>query len=373
MKMRLFTILFLFAFCSNAIAQINYSSDKIELSDIKLKLNEIGRNSVYVDQISDSMMTDGSVSGLFIPTIGFFGKIRSDYELDSKFRARITAALASAGFSTASKSMSDYTVKVKLKEYRNELNGLFGGSKTKLGIIFEVNSEGRTKEYEITKTLVFPISERSKGMRNLGYSLVDPVSPYSYQLSIIFNQLAIEFIEKFITDVNSNMFVKTAQELPSLQSIVNDDKKITRIELRAIQSRRFLKPPEAITNAIIALNKDNGNKCAAIAPIEYKCEGEIKNNSSGSKICIANDGNSPGKIIKIDKLEDGYCQDRRGVKYSYEMDYNYPNNTETTLRIRISTQKIPQATNVEIYNSAFKEIADGLFIDAIELTPAEMQ
>jgi hypothetical protein len=32
-----------------------------------------------------------------------------------------------------------------------------------------------------------------------------------------------------------------------------------------------------------------------------------------------------------------------------------------------------QSTDPAVYNKIFKEIADGLFIDAIELTPAEMQ
>ena len=68
---------------------------------------------------------------------------------------------------------------------------------------------------------------------------------------------------------------------------------------------------------------------------------------------------------------------------SYQ-ESNPNNNTETYVRLRINWSEdayrgvsvglaTKQTTNPIFYQGNFKELADGLFIDAIQLTPAEMQ
>jgi hypothetical protein len=74
---------------------------------------------------------------------------------------------------------------------------------------------------------------------------------------------------------------------------------------------------------------------------------------------------------------DGVCLGG-GYQTTFSLDTNYPESTTTTLRVRVSnflnrSQGEAQSTDPAVYNKIFKEIADGLFIDAIELTPAEMQ
>ena len=74
---------------------------------------------------------------------------------------------------------------------------------------------------------------------------------------------------------------------------------------------------------------------------------------------------------------DGFCIGG-GYQTTFSLDTNYPESTTTTLRVRVSefqsrSQTEAQSSDPAVYTKIFKEIADGLFIDAIELTPAEMQ
>jgi hypothetical protein len=154
-------------------------------------------------------------------------------------------------------------------------------------------------------------------------------------------------------------------------------KEPTRLELRQMQTRKFVKPPEQVIKAIIELNKDKGANCSGLRPPIYSCIGSRVFSSVGNKKienCVASDGVSQGPIEKQPELNpDGSCVGMDGVT-SYEFDTNYPKNTETILRIRIKGPSgMGQVTTPEKYTQLFKEIADGLFIDAIQLTPAEMQ
>jgi len=149
---------------------------------------------------------------------------------------------------------------------------------------------------------------------------------------------------------------------------------VSRLELRTMQTRKFKKSPAVVIKAISELNKDKGNKCVGIAEPKYTCQGSLKNvvvgNSTIQK-CIAPDGVSSG-LVKT-TIATGDCSNTLGLNANYEIDTNFPANTETIVRIRLSNSSTPQVTDPQQYSRLFKEIADGLFIDAVELTPAEMQ
>lgn len=190
----------------------------------------------------------------------------------------------------------------------------------------------------------------------------------------------------------------------------------TRLELRQMQTRKFMASPDKVAKAIREIYKDQGLNCpAAVAPI-YSCEGVLSHKSVGGVMkatCLSMDGRSPGKYVKSpigNVYETMPCRSRT-ISYdekkpardknchliilsyydtTYEFETNAPMNTETTLRLRIKrthnthndrigwdTERQKSIVNAdvydpEVYNTAFKEIADGLFIDAIKLTPAEM-
>jgi len=103
-------------------------------------------------------------------------------------------------------------------------------------------------------------------------------------------------------------------------------------------------------------------------------------NGKPTTYCANSDGTPAAeqKLIKHAALSpDGFCMGG-SYKTTFSLDTNYPESTTTTLRVRVSDFSIgspteTQSTNPAFYSKIFKEIADGLFIDAIELTPAEMQ
>ena len=191
----------------------------------------------------------------------------------------------------------------------------------------------------------------------------------------------------------------------------------SRLELRQMQTRKFNKDPASVAKAIQEMYKDQGLSCpAAVVPM-YSCEGMISAKQvKGVMVqeCLAPDGKSPGKYVKSQiaqtyermpcrsktisydekkKVRDKACN-LVLLSYTdtfYEFDTNYPKNTETTVRIRMKatnktmndrigwdTQREKGYINQDVidpeaYSKAFKEIADGLFVDAIQLTPAEMR
>ncbi|MBU3603470.1 hypothetical protein [Polynucleobacter sp. AP-Kaivos-20-H2] len=149
---------------------------------------------------------------------------------------------------------------------------------------------------------------------------------------------------------------------------------INRLELRAMQTRKFLKSPTVVVKAITELNKDKGSKCVGLSVPKYSCQGTMQDVTVGDKVvkkCMAPDGVSSG-IIKM-QSSSGECTSSTGMNASYEIDSNYPANTQTIVRIRLSSSSNPQIADPAAYSRIFKQIADGLFIDAIQLTPAEMQ
>ena len=159
---------------------------------------------------------------------------------------------------------------------------------------------------------------------------------------------------------------------------------VSRLELRAMQTRKFLKSPQAVASSISELYKDKNQQCLGVKPPVYACPSGISMTKTikGKPVSYcANPDGTPAvdqqMIKRSDLSPDGFCVGG-GYKTTFSIDTNYPESTTTTLRIRISNFKAgnpseTQVTNPAAYSKVFKEIADGLFIDAIELTPAEMQ
>lgn len=362
--MKFIFLFFICLFNINSFAQQIVATDKVRPEDLSIKLKSDTDVSVNVESITAIEMASFALK-----------VIRNEYpDVDSRMRKRIEESLLLAGFKLSNKNSAQYIINVEIKDFIRK-----SFSPTTVVVNFNVSSGGgETKVYESTKTMEFPVS---------GYTIKDIGEPMGYctsffcvggkfygaPMAILYKESLVDFTNKFVTDFNSGSLPQGKSDLVATEVDLNNSKKVSRIELKAMQTRRFMKSPEVLTKSIIELNKDNGNKCISVAPIQYKCEGVLKTNSVGKKICTSIDGRNSGNIVKNEKLEDGYCQDDKGTKYSFEIDSNFPENTETTLRIRISTPKIRQVSNADAYTVLFKEIADGLFIDAIELTPAEMQ
>jgi len=177
---------------------------------------------------------------------------------------------------------------------------------------------------------------------------------------------------------------------------------VSRIELRTIQTRKFKKSSSQVFSAIKSLCADANGRFSGMLPV-YKGSGKViaeKKTPIGSNAytseftyekyekderfslmpitCIRPTGLGGGEFSMSGKP--GIF---RYAILKYELDWNPGGDIETTVRMRISWSEDPiegrvgggsaQTTNPIFYQSNFKELADGLFIDAIELTPAEMQ
>lgn len=164
----------------------------------------------------------------------------------------------------------------------------------------------------------------------------------------------------------------------------DNSQQVSRLELRAMQTRKFAKSPQTVANSINELYKDKSQQCSGVRAPTYACPSGISTtkliNGKPTTYCVNPDGTpaTEQRMIKHVALNpDGFCIGG-GYQTTFSFDTNYPESTTTTLRIRVSAfpdrlQGEAQSTDPAVYNKIFKEIADGLFIDAIELTPAEMQ
>jgi hypothetical protein len=180
---------------------------------------------------------------------------------------------------------------------------------------------------------------------------------------------------------------EASQEMPS------------RLELRAMQTRKFIKGPLEVQKAIIEFFKDYNAVCSVtsikFSPINSKMEitsynilpGGVKSPNYEQKtegykfqspavlhcsnaefeISAADFNAPPGKLLDMDMaLQFGLPPAKVTI----------PGPTIVRARITVTdaTTKQPrQSYSPARYQRIFKFIADGLFIDAVELTPAEMQ
>ena len=178
---------------------------------------------------------------------------------------------------------------------------------------------------------------------------------------------------------------------------------VSRIELRAMQTRKFNKTPNEIFSAIKSLCADKNGVFSGMLPV-YKGSGKI---IGETRTPIGpNAYSSEYKYEKYEKDErfnlipitcsrptglgggSFSLNDKPGIykfaNVTYELDWNPNNNVETFVRLRINWSEdahrgvsigssTKQTTNPIFYQGEFKMLADGLFVDAIQLTPAEMQ
>lgn len=164
----------------------------------------------------------------------------------------------------------------------------------------------------------------------------------------------------------------------------DNSRQVSRLELRAMQTRKFAKPPHTVANSINELYKDKSQQCVGVRAPTYSCPSGISHskiiNGKPTTYCANSDG-TPAADQKMTKHialnPDGFCIGG-GYQTTFSLDTNYPESTTTTLRVRVSefqsrSQTEAQSSDPAVYTKIFKEIADGLFIDAIELTSAEMQ
>ncbi len=137
-----------------------------------------------------------------------------------------------------------------------------------------------------------------------------------------------------------------------------DFPKVTAIELRTIQTRKFNKPLNEVAQGIVTNCKDkDGNGRTYTACAWWPYEGYYFNRT----------------LREFEKLS-------YRVEYELTPDKVSP-TSQTIVRMRIYFPKSksgyrsdePQVTNAGYYQREFKDLADTLFISAIELTPAEMQ
>jgi len=133
---------------------------------------------------------------------------------------------------------------------------------------------------------------------------------------------------------------------------------VTRLELQTMQTRKFMKGPEAVANAIEGLAKDTGGACPSMAAL-VKSHLAVKTyNKVSGPTCI-------DKVGKADAAL-GVQSLRTDYEFSWDASKKF-----TILRARIYVNTV-QSENPARYQRLFKDIADSLFIDAIEINPAVM-
>lgn len=157
----------------------------------------------------------------------------------------------------------------------------------------------------------------------------------------------------------------------------------TPLQLRVIQSRRFMKPVAEVTEAISNYFKDSSGFCHLTNP--RVTHNGIKHHRQDDVIKLVVDSytvhkgggqcffaSNPGTryIFELDIPEP---KQQPGTPFWFDPDINsgksnlYP-NTEATVRVRISENNNPVYAS-ESYKSIFKKIGDQLFLDAIEIQP----
>lgn len=144
----------------------------------------------------------------------------------------------------------------------------------------------------------------------------------------------------------------------SSPSVYADDE-VTPLQLKVMQTRKFIKPAIEVAKAAKEDGEASGSRGCNISPmLTHNINPKVA--KSGEVRCLFSPtfgtfGIKSGGISKI----------------AYEISANLE-DTETTLRLKIFTdwQEPKQVTDPEVYAKHFKRIGDLIFIEAIPLTPA---
>lgn len=133
---------------------------------------------------------------------------------------------------------------------------------------------------------------------------------------------------------------------------------VTRLELQSMQTRKFMKNPVAVANAIEGLAKDTGGTCVSVGALVSSHVAVKSYNKVSGATCVDKVGKSDA-ALGIQSLRTDY-------EFSWDTSKKF-----TILRARIYVNTV-QSENPARYQRLFKDIADSLFIDAIEINPARM-
>lgn len=158
---------------------------------------------------------------------------------------------------------------------------------------------------------------------------------------------------------------------------------VTPLQLRSLQTRKFTKPIGEVGEAIKTDGEDRGRACTifpgpqplnakvALPKLAGQCTLKAKPAKTGGATAasfIPFVGGLVALGMQSAAMDEMYAQ---VSNIKYDMTGTKPD--ETVVRMRIYNLKQEQITDPEIYSKEFKGIADAMFIQAIELTPAEQQ
>jgi hypothetical protein len=136
---------------------------------------------------------------------------------------------------------------------------------------------------------------------------------------------------------------------------------ISPIQLKTIQIRKFKVPPDKVLAAISALHADLYDTQCSMAALPSQFFVSVKKIQFSCGISKVSPADRELKIVQYERL--------------YELETNQE-LSEAVLRVRLyltSGTVRAQSVNAARYQKHFKEIADTLFVEAIELPPSEMQ
>lgn len=167
-----------------------------------------------------------------------------------------------------------------------------------------------------------------------------------------------------------------------------DDNKVTPLQLRTMQTRKFSKPIDEVIEAIKTGGEDAGYKCQLNVQPVVGPDGKFENSRAQGQ-CILNpktDSSKQGVAMgaAFIPLFGGliaagiqaqataeYLDQMHTVKYDLKVDKK--DGGAVVLRMRAYNVKQDQITNPEVYSKQFKMYGDALFIQAIEINPAEQE
>ncbi|MGV0952900.1 MAG: hypothetical protein ACOYBR_01170 [Fluviibacter sp.] len=143
--------------------------------------------------------------------------------------------------------------------------------------------------------------------------------------------------------------------------MANADDEATPLQLKVMQTRKFLKPSLEVSKAAAEDGESLGaQKCINSIAMRQQVAAITKKSTDGDVSCMF--------IPKISVFSHGTDSITR---ITYEITPNQ-NDTETTVRIKMLVNwKNPKpVTDPEEYAKRFKSMGDLIFIEAIPLTPA---